>query len=92
MKVWRKEWIFNDDKAYITEGGGGFSGFGGIEFENLYITTDSIVADAVQTRVDADGDFEGKIKSTFGLVKVDNEWKIDEFAEVDDLDNWVEYE
>lgn len=84
--------IFNDDKAYITEGGGGFSGFGEIEFENLYITTDSIVADAVQTRVDLEGDFKGKIKSTFSLVKVDNVWKIDEFAEVDDLDNWVEYE
>ncbi len=84
--------IFNENKAYITEGGGGFSGFGGIEFENLYITTNSIVADAVQTRVDLEGDFKGKMKSTFSLVKVDNVWKIDEFADVDDLDNWVEYE
>ncbi|MBQ7411081.1 MAG: hypothetical protein IJW20_06850 [Clostridia bacterium] len=84
--------IFKDDKAYITEGGEGYSGFGGIEFENIYITTDSIVADAVQTRVDLDGDFKGKIKTTFGLVKVDNEWKIDAFADVEDLDEWVEYE
>ena len=83
--------IFNNDKAYITEGGGGFSGFGGIEFENLYITPDLIIADAVQTRVDADGDFKGKLKSTFSLVKVNDTWKIDEFSEVDDLENWVEY-
>ncbi|MBR3614095.1 MAG: hypothetical protein IKL55_02835 [Clostridia bacterium] len=84
--------IFNEDKVYITEGGEDFNGFGGIELENLYITTDSIVADAVQTRVDADGDFKGKIKSTFSLIKVDNTWKIDDFAKVDDLDNWVEHE
>lgn len=84
--------IFNNDKVYITEGGSGFSGFGGIEFENIYITTNSIVADAVQTRVDVEGDFKEKVKSTFGLVKVDNEWKIDDFVEVNDLDNWVEYE
>ena len=84
--------IFNDDKAYITEGGGGFSGFGGIEFKNIYITANSIVADAIQTRVDIEDDYVGKVKSTFGLVKVDNEWKIDEFTDVDDLDNWIEYE
>lgn len=83
--------IFNEDKAYITEGGKGFSGFGGIEFENIYITENSIVADAIQTRVDLEGDFEEKIKSTFSVVKVDDTWKIDEFSDVDDLENWVEY-
>ena len=83
--------VFDEGKAYITEGGTGFSGFGGVEFENIYITLNSIVADAVQTRVDGDGDLKGKMKSTFSLVKVENEWKIDEFADVDDFENWVEY-
>ena len=84
--------IFNEGYAYITEGGTGFSGFGGVEFENLYISLDAIIADAIQTRVDGDGDLKEKMKSTFSLVKVEDEWKIDEFATVDDLENWVEYE
>ena len=37
-----------------------------------------------------DGEIEGYLKSTFRLQKEDGVWKIDEFAEVDDLEKWAE--
>lgn len=82
--------IFNEGKAYITEGGGGFSGYGGVKFENIKSTEDIIEADAIQTRKDMDGEIEGYLKSTFRLQKEDGVWKIDEFADVDDLEKWAE--
>ena len=82
--------IHHDGKSYITEGGGGFSGYGGIEFENIKISDDTIEADAIQTRLDMDGMTIGYVKSNFKLKNVDGKWKIDEFVDVDDIEKWTE--
>ena len=82
--------IHHDGKSYITEGGGGFSGYGGIEFENIKISDDTIEADAIQTRLNMDGMTIGYVKSNFKLKNVDGKWKIDEFVDVDDIEKWTE--
>ena len=82
--------VHHNGKSYIAEGGGGFSGYGGIEFENIKISDDTIEADAIQTRLDMDGMTIGYVKSNFKLKNVDGKWKIDEFVDVDDIEKWTE--
>ena len=82
--------IHHNGKSYITEGGGGFSGYGGIEFENIKISENEIEADAIQTRLDVDEKIVGTVKSQFKLKKINGDWKIDKFVEVDDEEKWIE--
>ena len=81
-------WIEN--KPYITEGGGGFSGFGGVKFKNINITKDTIEADAIQTRIDMDDKYIGEWKMKFKIKKIDDKWKIDTLADVEDIGVWQE--
>ena len=82
--------IHHNGKSYIAEGGGGFSGYGGIEFENIKISENEIEADAIQTRLDVDEKIVGTVKSQFKLKKINGDWKIDKFVEVDDEEKWIE--
>lgn len=80
--------VWMDGKPYIAEGGGGFSGFGGVRFEDITKTENTIEADAIQTRLDMDGKFEEEWKMKFRVKKIDGIWKIDVFADVDDVNAW----
>lgn len=85
--------VWKNNLPYLAEGGGGKSVFGKIDFENIKVKDDIIEADAIMTMIDSDYEFPeylGKAKSKFRLIKENNIWKIDEFADPDDFEKWKE--
>ena len=82
--------VIKDGKAYEVEGGEPTSQNGGIEFTNIQSTENKITATVKMDIIEPEEEVKnlGTAETKFELEKVNNEWKISEYKDESDFENW----